>query len=72
LGKAPLVLIYAARNDHFGAMAVGALFQNAGLYCASAGLGNVVRASNVGAVDKLFKIPDDYKIWVTQAVGWAE
>jgi hypothetical protein len=72
LGKAPLVLIYAAKNDHYGAMAVGALFQNAGLYCASAGLGNVVRASNVGAVDKLLKIPDGYKIWVTQAVGWAE
>jgi hypothetical protein len=70
LGKAPLVLIYAAKNNDFGAMSVGSLYQNAGLYCASAGLGNVVRASNTGAVDKLLSIPADYKIWVTQAIGW--
>jgi hypothetical protein len=70
LGKAPLALIYAAQNDFFGAMSVGSLYQNAGLYCASAGLGNIVRASNTGAVDKLIKIPGDYKIWVTQSIGW--
>ncbi|MDR1243553.1 MAG: nitroreductase family protein [Deltaproteobacteria bacterium] len=70
LGKAPLTLIYAAQNDFFGAMSVGSLYQNAGLYCASEGLGNVVRASNTGVVDKLIKLPDDYKIWVTQSIGW--
>lgn len=70
LGKGQVVLIYAADQEDYGALAVGSLYQNAGLYCASAGLGNVVRGSNVKEAGKYIKITPGYKIWVTQDIGW--
>ncbi|MDR1124825.1 MAG: nitroreductase family protein [Deltaproteobacteria bacterium] len=70
LGKGQVVLIYTADAGDYGAMAVGSLYQNAGLYCASVGLGNVVRASNAKEAGKYIKITPGYKIWVTQDIGW--
>ncbi|MDL2306787.1 nitroreductase family protein [Desulfovibrio sp. OttesenSCG-928-C06] len=69
-GPAPVILLYAAPDDSDGAMTVGSLYQNAGLYCASAGLGNVVRSSKLGAAQNALQIQDEYKIWVSQSIGW--
>ena len=70
LGKGQIVLIYTADEGDYGAMAVGSCYQNAGLYCASVGLGNVVRGSNAKDAGKYIKITPGYKIWVTQDIGW--
>ncbi|MFP3427950.1 nitroreductase family protein, partial [Pseudoalteromonas sp. SIMBA_162] len=54
VGRAPLDLVYVVRTsaildmppqqrDVFAAVAAGAISQNVSLYCASAGLGTVVR-----------------------------
>ncbi|RZF23417.1 SagB/ThcOx family dehydrogenase, partial [Paraburkholderia sp. UYCP14C] len=54
VGEAPLDLVYVIntsrllhmplqQRDTFSAVAAGAMAQNVALYCASAGLGNVVR-----------------------------
>jgi hypothetical protein len=54
VGKAPLDLVYVVRTsrllemppqqrDGFSAVTAGAIAQNVGLYCASAGLANVIR-----------------------------
>lgn len=46
LNDAPVVLIFAVpENDPCGGMHVGSVYQNVGLFCASAGLANVVKAS---------------------------
>lgn len=70
LGKGQVVLIYTADEGDYGAMATGSLYQNAGLYCASVGLGNVVRGSNAKEAGRYIKITPGYKIWVTQDIGW--
>jgi hypothetical protein len=70
-GNAPVTLLYAApENDEFGGMHIGSLYQNAGLYCASAGLANVVRQSGVDALKGLLPLPDGYRVFITQSLGW--
>jgi len=70
-GNPPLVLLYAApKDDRFAGMHVGSLYQNAGLYCASAGLGSVVKATGTDALDKELTLPEGYTIHIVQPVGW--
>lgn len=71
---APIHLLYATpANDPYGAMHVGSLYQNAGLFCASAGLANVVKASTVRdqAVFTSF-LPADYVMQASQSIGWPQ
>jgi hypothetical protein len=70
-GGAPIVLLYAAPDENWARMHVGSLYQNAGLYCASAKLACVARASGADAFssDEL-KLPVGYKVHITQSVGW--
>lgn len=69
-GEAPLALIYAAPgDDDNGKLHVGSLYQNAGLYCASAGLGNVVKLTGADQVDDLLELPDDYEVLIVQPIG---
>lgn len=70
--EAPLTLAYAAKDDAFGGMHVGSLYQNAGLYCASAGLANVVKAGNVSVVADSVRLPDGYRMYVIQSIGLFE
>lgn len=71
LGGAPVTLIYASIADFYASgMHVGALYQNAGLYCASAGLGNLVRRSGADSLDGVLKLPAGYKVFIIQSVGW--
>lgn len=70
--EAPMLFYYAAVPDNFAYSHAGSLYQNAGLYCASIGLGNVV----VGAKPTMDEINRDYnlgggvKVLVAQAFGW--
>ena len=72
-GSAPLTLLYAAEDGYYASgMHVGSMYQNAGLYCASAGLGNVVKRSDVDALDGTLKLPAKYKVLIVQSIGWPE
>ena len=67
----PITLLYAAPEDSdSSAMHVGALYQNAYLFCASSGLATVVKGSGVNAVSSLLNMPKGYKVMAVQAVGW--
>lgn len=69
--KAPLTLVYAVTDEKFGPMHAGAIFQNVGLYCASAGLANVVKAQGVDVFEgKELKLPAEYRIVIVQSVGF--
>ena len=70
-GEAQVTLLYAAPKDaKYGEMHIGSLYQNVGLYCASAGLANVVKASGVDALKNELKLPDKYEIMIVQLIGW--
>jgi hypothetical protein len=69
-GNPPVTLLYAApAREEFAPMHVGSLYQNAGLYCASAGLGNTVKYSVVSALDGLLPLPAGYKVYMGQTIG---
>ena len=68
-GGAPLTLIYAAEEGPYAGMHVGSKYQNAGLYCASAGLGSVVKLTGADAADKLLGLKDGYQVMIVQPVG---
>lgn len=70
LGGVPLALIYAAPGgEKTSAMHVGSLYQNAGLYCASRGLANVVRITGASALNGLIPLPQGYEVFIVQPVG---
>lgn len=70
LDEAPVVLIFAVpENDPYGGMHVGSVYQNVGLFCASAGLANVVKASTTRDPGRFAFLPDGWKAAATQSVG---
>ncbi len=69
LGGGSLALLYAAPEGRWSGMHVGSLYQNAGLYCASAGLGNYVHASGASALDGKLSLPDGWRVLIVQTVG---
>lgn len=70
-GGAPLTLVYAAEDGYYASgMHVGSMYQNAGLYCASVGLGNVVKRSGVDALDGALNLPNKYRVFIVQSIGW--
>jgi len=70
-GGSPVTLLFAAEDGHYASgMHVGSIYQNAGLYCASAGLNNVVKRTGANALDGLLKLPEGYRIFIIQSVGW--
>ena len=68
-GGAPLTLIYAAEEGPYAGMHVGSMYQNAGLYCASAGLANVVKATGLSSVRERLPLPFGYSVQILQLVG---
>ncbi|MCX5807235.1 MAG: SagB/ThcOx family dehydrogenase [Proteobacteria bacterium] len=81
--EAPLHLLYVAdyarmkgfpdrqKQIFFSACNTGPIYQNVYLYCASAGLGSVVRASmDAPALHKKLKLRDDQEIMLNQLVGY--
>ena len=70
LGGGSLVLLYAAPTaGKWSGMHVGSLYQNVGLFCASAGLGNYVHASNSSALDGKLPLPEGWGVLIVQSVG---
>jgi hypothetical protein len=69
LGDAPLTLGYAAEG-RYGPMHAGSAYQNVGLYCASVGLGNVVKATGIEVMAQYIAPPTGYSLLIIQSVGW--
>lgn len=69
VGGGSLVLLYAAPEGRWSGMHVGSLYQNAGLYCAAAGLGNYVHASGMSALDGKLPLPGGWRVLMAQTVG---
>ena len=70
-GGSPITLLFAAEDGYYASgMHVGSLYQNVGLYCASVGLGNVVKRNGVDALDGLLKLSEGYRIFIVQSIGW--
>ena len=69
--NAPITLYFAGpKDDIFKEMHAGSMYQNAGLYAASIGLGNVVCYRNVPEINEKFKLEGDKKFVITQSFGW--
>ncbi len=68
---ASFVLALAAENTEYGKFHVGSMYQNVGLYCASAGLANVVKASGAKKVQEIMApyLPTNYTVMILQEVG---
>lgn len=71
-GGWPLTLLFAAPEGPFSGMHAGSMYQNAGLYCASAGLNNVVKATGASALNGVLPMPKGYKVLIIQSVGLPE
>lgn len=70
MGGGSLTLLYAIpQGNEWGGAHVGSLYQNAGLYCASAGLGNFVHVSGLHALDGKLPLPEGWKVFIIQTVG---
>ena len=76
--EAPVTLLYVSDTDKNGnelyaAMHAGSAYQNVGLFCASAGLNNVVRASHdAKSLAQGLNLPARKRIVVSQSLGWGE
>ena len=72
-GGWPVTLVFAAPEaDRAAGMHLGSLYQNAGLYCASAGLSNVVKTTGADALNGLLSLPTGYKVFVVQSLGYPQ
>lgn len=75
---APVGLVYVTDTrkngkELYAAMHAGSAYQNVGLFCASVGLHNVVRASyDAEALSEGLGLPDSKRILITQTIGWGE
>ena len=70
MGGGSLTLLYAIpQANEWGGAHVGSLYQNAGLYSASAGLGNFVHVSGLHALDGKLPLPEGWKFYIIQTVG---
>ena len=68
---APMVLLHAAQeSERYSAMHVGSMYENVALYCASAGLANVMKAQETDKLEGKLPLPDGWKIYMIQPVGY--
>ena len=68
--NAGLVLLYAAPSKElYSSMHVGAMFQNVGLYCASAGLDNCVKHQKHDALDKDLPLPAGWITFISHSIA---
>jgi len=71
VGGAPVTLLFAApADDQWGGEHVGSIYQNAGLYCASAKMACVVRISGADGLKDVLKLPAGYRVRMSMAAGW--
>ncbi|MDR1080398.1 MAG: SagB/ThcOx family dehydrogenase [Deltaproteobacteria bacterium] len=67
--KSPLTLLFAAPDNVVGGLHAGSAYQGAGLYCASAGLANVVKGTGADNLKGQLKLPDGFEVLVVQLIG---
>ena len=68
---APMVLLHAAaEGDRYSAMHIGSMYENVALYCASAGLANVMKAQETDVLEGKLPLPEGWKIYMIQPVGY--
>lgn len=68
--KAPLTLLFVEKQHKYAGMHAGSAYQNVGLYCASAGLNNVVRGMyDADGLAKALNL-GDREVIVTQTIGY--
>ena len=68
---APLVLLHAApTDDRFSPCHIGSMYQNAALYCASAGLATVPKAQETGVLDGKLPLEQGWSVFIVQPVGY--
>lgn len=72
LGNGALTLIYAVPDSPFSYSHAGAVYQNVGLFCASNGLGNVVKRSGVNTVKNMLPMPAAYSAFLIHIIGWPD
>ena len=71
--KAPLHLLYVAKEEGWGAAHVGSAYQNVYLYAASKGMQTVIRGMiNREALTQELELKDGKKAMLHQVVGYAE
>ena len=71
VGGAPAVLLFAApAEDKWAGMHIGSIYQNVGLYCASAKMACVVRASGADGLKDSLALPGTYRVHIAMAAGW--
>ncbi|MDR1394824.1 MAG: nitroreductase family protein [Deltaproteobacteria bacterium] len=70
-GGAPLTLLYAVPDSDgiYGGTHAGSAYQNAGLYCASENLANVVKLTGADKLKGKLKLPDGWQVIIVQSVG---
>ena len=69
-GGAPVTLFFAApADDQWGGEHVGSLYQNAGLYCASAKMACVVRISGANGLKDVLTLPAGWRVRMALAAG---
>ena len=71
VGGAPVTLLFAApADDKWAGVHIGSIYQNAGLYCASAKMACVVRVNGADGLKDSLAPPKDYRVHIAMAVGW--
>lgn len=67
----PLTLVYVAPEEpaDVSGMHVGSIYQNVGLYCASADLACIVKTTKREALADIIDLPEGYKTYVIELVG---
>ena len=76
--EAPATLLYVSdakknSNAQYAALHTGSAYQNVGLFCASVGLNNVVRASyDAAELASGLGLPESKRIIISQTIGWGE
>ena len=70
-GDAPVHLLFVTKDKKYGEMHAGSMYQNASLYCASAGLKCVVRGLYDRAeIKQALGLDGDYEVVMTEAAGY--
>lgn len=71
--EAPVHLLFVSKDNKYGEMHAGAMFQNASLYCASEGLNCVVRGSyDRDEIKQVLGLDDEAEVIITEAIGYAK
>ena len=68
---APMVLLHVAKeSDRYSPFHIGSMYENVALYCASAGLANVMKAQETDRLDGKLPLPEGWKVYMIQPVGY--